>query len=64
MVCGTFTMNNIPQTNVDAVVARFKANKPPPTSVTKNQAADGTWTVIAVFPPCPADTSHTPDGKA
>jgi hypothetical protein len=58
MVCGTFTMNSVAAADVAAVVAGFQANNPPPTSVTKTQNADGTYTVVAQFPPCPADTTH------
>jgi hypothetical protein len=60
MVCGTFTMTQIDTADVDGVVQRFQANQPSPKSVTKNQQQDGTWTVVAVFAPCPANTSHTP----
>jgi hypothetical protein len=59
MVCGTFTITQIAAEDVDGVIARYKANKPPPVSVTKTKAPDGTWTVTATFPPCPPNTSHS-----
>lgn len=62
MVCGTFTMTQVPANNVAGVVARYKANVPPPTSVTSTQQPDGTYTVVAVFPPCPPNTTHDVTG--
>jgi hypothetical protein len=59
MVCGTFTLTKIATSEVDGVVAGYNANNPRPISVTKTKAADGTWTVTATFPPCPANTSHS-----
>lgn len=60
MVCGTFTLTKIAtSTAADAIVTRFKTNVPPPTSTTKTQEADGTWTVTATFPPCPPNTTHS-----
>lgn len=63
MVCGTFTISDIPDGQQDAIYNGFKSNVPPPTSVTKTQAGDGTWTVVAIWPPCPSSTttSHSPD---
>ncbi len=61
MVCGTFKVEKIPDDEVDEVVERFETNVPPPTSVTKSKQADGTWTVIATWPPCPDNTTHTTD---
>jgi len=60
MVCGTFTTSQIPDGQQNAVVALYKANVPPPTSVTAKRAADGTWTVVASWPPCPPSTAHDP----
>jgi hypothetical protein len=59
MTCGTFKMTAIPDGYQDAVENGFKTGKPQPTSVTKTKNADNTWTVVAVFPPCPPNTSHT-----
>lgn len=63
MVCGTFTITQISSDDVDGVVQRFNANNPPPLSVTKTQAQDGTWTVTATFPPCPENTTHSSGGE-
>ena len=62
MVCGTFSIGSIPDGQQDAIYNGFESNIPPPTSVTKTQGADGTWTVTAVWPPCPAGTTtaHSP----
>lgn len=62
MICGTFAMSNIPDGQQDAAYNGYSQNTPPPTSVTKVQAADGTWTVTATWPPCPADivVAHDP----
>jgi hypothetical protein len=59
MICGTFTRIKIPQNEVAGVVNLFKATVPPPTNVTQTQAADGTWTVVATWPPCPPNTTHS-----
>jgi hypothetical protein len=59
MICGTFTITKIASGDVDGVVERYKATRPPPLSVTKTEAPDGTWTVVATFPPCPANTTHS-----
>lgn len=59
MICGTFTLKDIPATQVADVVSRFKATIPAPTSVSKTKQADGTWTVVAKYPPCPPNTTHT-----
>src|ERR1700722_17977343 len=64
MICGTFNMANIPDGQQDAINNGFSTNVPPPTTVTKSQAPDGTWTVTAVWPPCPAETTTTHSGDA
>jgi len=66
MVCGTFSIQNIPNGQQDAVANGFQNNIPPPTQVTKTQAADGTWTVTAQWPPCPDNTTttHSADNKS
>ena len=61
MVCGTFTLTGLSSADADNYVNMFKMNKPPPTSVTKNPEAGGTYGVVAVFPPCPAGTTHSTD---
>jgi hypothetical protein len=57
MPCGTFTISKIPANQVGAVMQQFQFDNP--TSLTQNQAADGTWTVTAVFPPCPGGSNPT-----
>ena len=63
MTCGTFTITQVPAADVDETVADFKANVPPPTSVTKTADGSGTYTVTAVFPDCPPNTTHSPQGS-
>ena len=62
MICGSFTLDNIPDGRQDAVANGFQTNVPPPTSVAKVQNPDGTWKVTATWPPCPAGAtaSHDP----
>jgi hypothetical protein len=57
MICGSFTMKSIPNGQEDVIYNGFMSNVPPPTHVTKTQDADGTWTVTAEWPPCPAKTT-------
>ena len=57
MACGTFKEAGVPADQVDNAVALWQASSPTPT-VTKVQAPDGTWTITAVFPPCPPGTTH------
>lgn len=58
MVCGVFTTSQIPDGDQASVIALYKANVPPPISVTATQGTDGTWTVVATWPPCPHATEH------
>lgn len=62
-ICGSFSQSNIPNGQQDAVANGFKNNIPPPTSVTKIQDPDGSWTVTAEWPPCASGTnvSHSPN---
>jgi hypothetical protein len=62
MPCGTFKVAKVSQAEVQGTIDLFEANVPPPTSVTSAPDGDGTFTVTAVFPPCPANTTHSPDG--
>jgi hypothetical protein len=59
MACGTYTVAKVPPGNVANVTALFQANVPPPNSVTSAPDGTGTYTVTAVFPPCPANTTHS-----
>jgi len=63
MTCGTFTIAKVTAASLDQVMGDFKANVPPPTSVTSAPDGDGTFTVTAVFPDCPANTTHDPVGS-
>jgi hypothetical protein len=58
-ICGSFTQTGIPNGQQDAVADGYRNNIPPPTSVTKVQQPDGTWTVTAEWPPCPSGTTVT-----
>lgn len=63
MACGTFTVKKVPQSKLQQTIDLFKANKPPPTSVTSTPDGTGTFTVVAVFPACPVNTSHISAGS-
>ncbi len=65
-ICGTFTMSGIPNGQQNAVVNGYENTVPKPLSVTPSQAADGTWTVVAVWPPCPVTTTvvHTANNSS
>jgi hypothetical protein len=58
MICGTFTRTNLTKPMADMAVQLFKLHTPPPTSVTETADGTGTYTVVATWPPCPADTTH------
>lgn len=62
MICGTFTYRNVPAGEADGMIARLQASKPSPNSVTKHPDGHGTFTVIAVFPPCGGEVEHSPGG--
>ena len=53
-ICGTFSMSGITNGDEGKVAAAYQSTTPPPTSVTSAQQPDGTWTVTAQWPPCPA----------
>lgn len=63
MICGTFTVTKISDADVAGVVARFKATVPAPLDVSQTKQADGTWTVVATYPPCGDNVSHSASGK-
>jgi hypothetical protein len=63
MVCGTFRIRQVPAAEVDDTIALYKANVPPPTSVTSAPDGQGTFTITAVFPPCPENTEHSGEGR-
>ena len=63
MVCGTFTVQDVPAEALQETMDIWRGNDPPPMTVTSSQNADGTYTVTAVFPPCPEGTTHEPRGS-
>ena len=57
MTCGVW-QRIVAADQADDVVAYYKMNVPPPVSVTATPYGDGRVLVVAVFPPCPPDTTH------
>lgn len=64
--CGTFRVRDVPDDQVDNVMADFRLDNP--ISVTKEDQGGGLWTVVAVFQDCPegednlTETSHSNNG--
>lgn len=50
MPCGVWKQTGVPAADVDNVVAEFQLDNP--TSIDKVDKGDGTFDVIATFPPC------------
>jgi|KBSMisStaDraftv2_1062788.scaffolds.fasta_scaffold6569848_2 hypothetical protein len=63
MVCGTFTRTKVPAADVQNVIDAYKENDPPPTSVISKADGAGTFTVVATWPDCPANTTHSLAGS-
>lgn len=63
MICGTQTRTGVTASEVPQVTALFNAIVPPPTSVTSTPDGNGTFTVVATWPPCPPGTTLSTDGK-
>ena len=63
MACGTFTVKRVTQAKLQQTIDLFKANDPPPTSVTSAADGSGAFTVTAVFPACPPNTTHVSKGE-
>ena len=63
MTCGTFIVRNVPADKLQLRMDLYKKNDPPPTSVTSAADGNGTYTITAVFPPCPENTTHGPTEK-
>jgi hypothetical protein len=57
MACGVYTVTKVPDAHVGEVIGDFNLDNP--VSVTKTKQADGTWTVVATFLPCPPDQPQT-----
>lgn len=49
--CGVWKTTRVPAKDVDAVVAEYQLDNP--TKVEKIDNHDGTFDVVATFPPCP-----------
>ena len=62
MTCGTFTVNKVTDAKRQQTMDLFNANDPAPTSVTSTADGTGTYTIVAVFPPCPTNTKHVSGG--
>jgi hypothetical protein len=58
MICGVFTITQVPASQVNAVMQGFRDNSPPPVSVASQPDGSGTFTVVATFPPCEFSTTH------
>jgi hypothetical protein len=64
MTCGTFTVKKVTEAKRQQTINLFEANDPAPTSVTATADGAGTYTVVAVFPPCPPATTHVSTGTS
>lgn len=58
MICGTFRKTGLDQATADLIAQTDRSVTPAPISVTTAQAADNTWTVTTVYPPCPSNVAH------
>ncbi len=61
MVCGTFVQSGVPKNDLQHRVAMWNATGA--TNVSWTAHADGTFTVTAVFPPCPDNTTHDTESQ-
>lgn len=59
MICGTFTVRDIPPEKVEARIKLWKAMVPPPISVMSGPDGQGNFIIVAVFPPCDKSTTHS-----
>jgi len=57
MICGTQTRTGVTAAEVPQITALLNAVVPPPTSVTSTLDGTGTFTVVATWPPCAANTT-------
>jgi len=53
--CGVWKQTAVPANKVDEVVAGFQLDSP--TKIDKVDNHDGTFDVVATFPPCPVGSS-------
>jgi hypothetical protein len=64
MACGTFTVDKVPENELQETMDIWLASTPTP-KVTSIKNPDGTYTVTAVYPnPCPSSTTHDPGTSA
>jgi len=57
-ICGDWKVTDIPTNKVDGVVQGFQIDGP--LKVERTAQADGLWTVVATFPPCPPGNPKPP----
>lgn len=50
MPCGEYTISKVPDANLTATVAILQLDHPIKVGTTRQP--DGTWTIVATFPPC------------
>jgi hypothetical protein len=62
MACGTFTETKVPKSNLAHRVSMWNVSGA--THVTWQEDDDLTYTITAVFPPCPDNTSHSTESKS
>ena len=60
MICGTFTIRQVDPADLADKMAEFQATTPAPLSVVSSPDGNGTFTIVATFPPCGPDVSHNP----
>jgi hypothetical protein len=58
MICGTFQKTGLDQATADLIAQGYGSTSPAPLNVNTTQAVDGSWTVTAIYPPCPANVLH------
>jgi molybdopterin-biosynthesis enzyme MoeA-like protein len=60
MTCGTFTVTDVPESDLQETIDLWQLSTPTPTITSTAQTA-GVYTVVVTFPPCPANTTHDPN---
>jgi hypothetical protein len=50
MPCGIYTINDVPDANLGAIIGVLQLDHP--LKIDTKKENDGQWTVIATFPPC------------
>jgi hypothetical protein len=59
MACGTYTIKKVDAADVEQTKAMF-----PGATFTVTPDGSGTYTILATYPACPANTTHSVAGKA